>query len=316
MWTILAFCCFHLFFLAGGVTALIFRADQFRDLTGECKDSEGNKPLTYILNEDNPAMYVSIDPAAHAAKISGTKQQQPRRRQQPHERFFSNLMDTPLMRNLNTIEYKAEAAAHVFGGQVSPAANATFNCVLQVQTQLPRGEKSESQYDALSLIIVELDFSNSGVGVGVPGGVGIGGVGDGPGGDGPGGGGGGSGGGGSRQAAPISETLQLSTFGHRSQEVRLVTKPARYTERIWAATNPNFLLSGQLSGFDPVDYRTKVNEQHIVRPEELHSTFDKPASIKVKLASHVYLGPYAFMPLLRRVTCKKIEITRQSWHIA
>lgn len=35
----------------------------------------------------------------------------------------------------------------------------------------------------------------------------------------------------------------------------------------------------QLSGFDSIDYRTKVDAQHIIRPETLHSTFDKPASI-------------------------------------
>ena len=30
-------------------------------MTEECKDKEG-KPINYILNEDNPALYVSIDP--------------------------------------------------------------------------------------------------------------------------------------------------------------------------------------------------------------------------------------------------------------
>ena len=34
---------------------------QFTDLTEECQDKEG-KPINYILNEDNPALYVSIDP--------------------------------------------------------------------------------------------------------------------------------------------------------------------------------------------------------------------------------------------------------------
>ena len=39
------------------------------------------------------------------------------------------------------------------------------------------------------------------------------------------------------------------------------------------------MTSTQLSGFDSIDYRTKVDAQHIIRPETLHSTFDKPASI-------------------------------------
>ena len=34
---------------------------QFTDLTEACQDKEG-KPINYILNEDNPALYVSIDP--------------------------------------------------------------------------------------------------------------------------------------------------------------------------------------------------------------------------------------------------------------
>jgi len=81
----------------------------------------------------------------------------------------------------------------------------------------------------------------------------------------------------------ISVCLQVSTFGHRSPSgvPRRVVKPANYADRLWAAGNPNFLLSGQLSGFDSVDYRTRVDAQHLVRPETLRSTFDKPASIKV-----------------------------------
>ena len=39
---------------------LLFRVDQFTDVSQKCKDND-NK-LTYILNDDKPAMYVSIDP--------------------------------------------------------------------------------------------------------------------------------------------------------------------------------------------------------------------------------------------------------------
>ena len=41
---------------------LLFRADQFKDMTENCRKSNG-KPIRFILNEDNPAMYVSVDPA-------------------------------------------------------------------------------------------------------------------------------------------------------------------------------------------------------------------------------------------------------------
>ncbi len=46
---------------ASTAAGLIFRSDQFREVSPECKASDG-KPLTYILNADNPALYVSIDP--------------------------------------------------------------------------------------------------------------------------------------------------------------------------------------------------------------------------------------------------------------
>ena len=37
---------------------------------------------------------------------------------------------------------------------------------------------------------------------------------------------------------------------------RNVTKNARYSDGIWHShNNPNFLISGQLSGFDSIDYR-------------------------------------------------------------
>jgi hypothetical protein len=41
--------------------ALLFRPDQFKDMTETCRKSNG-KQIRFILNEDNPAMYVSVDP--------------------------------------------------------------------------------------------------------------------------------------------------------------------------------------------------------------------------------------------------------------
>ena len=46
--------------LPGVSRGLIFREDQFTDMTQECLKSDG-KPLRHILNADNPAMYISVD---------------------------------------------------------------------------------------------------------------------------------------------------------------------------------------------------------------------------------------------------------------
>ena len=40
-------------------STFLFRVDQFTDVTKNCKS---DKKLSYILNEDNPAVYISIDP--------------------------------------------------------------------------------------------------------------------------------------------------------------------------------------------------------------------------------------------------------------
>ena len=44
-------------------------------------------------------------------------------------------------------------------------------------------------------------------------------------------------------------------------------------------------MSVSFTGFDSIDYRTKVDAQHIVKPEHLHSTFDKPASITINITN-------------------------------
>ena len=52
---------FLLGFLLPGIShGFIFREDQFTNLMQECLKSDG-KPLRYILNANNPAMYVSVD---------------------------------------------------------------------------------------------------------------------------------------------------------------------------------------------------------------------------------------------------------------
>ena len=41
-----------------------------------------------------------------------------------------------------------------------PSHNETFDCVIHIETELPKGEKSGGKYDALSLIIIELNYSS------------------------------------------------------------------------------------------------------------------------------------------------------------
>ena len=83
------------------------------------------------------------------------------------------------------------------------------------------GDKQAEKYDALSLIIIELDH-NERKSSGAP-------------------------------AVPGTEYpnsgVELVTFGHDGFSRRRVTKRAQYSDRIWPGShNPNFLLSGQLSG--------------------------------------------------------------------
>ena len=43
--------------------------------------------------------------------------------------------------------------------------------------------------------------------------------------------------------------VEIATIGHDGKSKKRVTKKAHYSDRIWAATNPNFLLSGQVSAY-------------------------------------------------------------------
>ena len=63
-----------------------------------------------------------------------------------------------------------------------------------------------------------------------------------------------------------------------------MTRNAQYSDRIWHGhSNPNFLLSGQLSSFDSVDYRAKIDREHIIKPERLYNDFQNPASITLNV---------------------------------
>ena len=101
--------------------SLMFRVDQFSDLTEECRNSEG-KPLTFILNEDTPAMYASVDPSH---KIKSLK----KIRRVDQTKFFTNLAESRILQDL------AQDLKRPW------VINSTFDCVLQIQTELPKGKK-------------------------------------------------------------------------------------------------------------------------------------------------------------------------------
>ena len=135
--------------------------------------------------------------------------------------------------------------------------NKTFDCSVEFETELPKGDKTNGKYDALSLIIVELAH-NSVIPVEYP----------------------------NfnsyldnksgknkrkllKPKRPFPQGLwhipnsrvEVVTSGKNGRTYKNVTKRAQYSERIWPGNNPNFLLSGQLSGFDSIDYRTKIDPQ-------------------------------------------------------
>ena len=193
--------CFLLVLYSELTSGLLFREDQFTDVSQSCKDRD-RKRLRYILNENNPALYISVDPS-HPLKSLNKKLGRVN-----HNKMFQD-MEKNILQNLV---------------EVKRPNNSTFDCTLYVETELPKGDKTGEKYDALSLIIIELNYSAH---------------------------------------LKTPKYIEISTFGHEGHATKKVTKKAHYSDRIWAATNPNFLLSGQLSGFDSIDYRTKVDPQHL-----------------------------------------------------
>ena len=70
------------------------------------------------------------------------------------------------------------------------------------------------------------------------------------------------------------------------------------------------MLSGQLSGLDSTDFKTKVDPEHLVQPETLHSTFDKPASVTINLSkwyydSHIYIVVTSYKYLKNGERCQE-----------
>ena len=115
-----------------------------------------------------------------------------------------------------------------------------FDCKLQFETELPQGDKSGEKYDALSLFIIEYHPSPA-----------------------------------ANVGLVKRPTVEIITLGHEGYKRRSVTKNADYSNRLWPGHNPNFLLSGQLSGLDSSDFKTKA--QWIILPLSgaswKHSTF-------------------------------------------
>ena len=249
---------------------LLFRVDQFTDVSQKCKDND-NK-LTYILNEDKPAMYVSIDPN----KPKGKSTMKNRRDLRPDDilkRFVTtehgeNVINA--MRKFQRLDRSFKDKEFLKNAKIvfkklirnqkqnMQYINNTFDCSLQFETEKPLGDKTSGKYDALSLIIVELSH-NALIPIEIP-----------------------SFGFDNHPTdnhndansnkpprkffnyipSPNSR-VEVITSGKNGRTYKNVTKRAQYSERIWPGNNPNFLLSGQLSGFDSIDYRTKIDHQVI-----------------------------------------------------
>merc|ERR1719412_1030081 len=130
------------------------------------------------------------------------------------------------------------------------STNNTFNCEIEIQTGPPLdNDKEMRETDALSLIILELNYS--------------------------------------RPFDPETDSVQVVTSGYFGRKSSQVVQESNYgTNRVWT-NNPTFLLSGQLTGFDPIEtrHRTRnfVHESHIYSPDRIFSTFDNPASITVTM---------------------------------
>ena len=187
---------------------LIFPEDQFKftNMMQECLKSDG-KPLRYILDANNPAMYVSVDNDNEQQQFSGK----------------------------NSTNY--------------------FDCKLQFETELPKysaifGEK----YDALSLFIIKYHPSQGAFW--------------------------------SQKTASFGlikrPKVEVITSGHQGYNWMGVNKIADYSKTFWLGKNwrfkHNVLRPGQLT-----DFGMKVDPEHLVKPEWLHSTFDKPASISISM---------------------------------
>ena len=267
-----------------GSRGLIFREDQFTDMTQACLKSDG-KPIRHILNADNPAMYVSVDSNHDIKKFKRAERTRLFKKitadQYNQKRFLQDLADgrRQWLTDLKIIQDLAQSRKiHLDldkDGMIDQNATEHFDCILHFETELPRGEKFVEKYDALSLFIIEYHPS---------------------------------------QAAKIGlikkPEVEIMTLGHQGFSRKQVHKTADYSTKLWPGNNPNFLLSGQLTGLDTSDFKTKVDPEHLVKPESLHSTFDRPASVTVNLKrwyydSHIYIVITSYKYLRNGERCQE-----------
>ncbi len=175
-------------------------------------------------------------------------------------------------------EGKIKNSNSELGRVPSPKKNLThhFDCTLQFETEMPNGDKTDGKHDALSMMIIEYHKPTDRVTYQ------------------------------SRQPK-----VEVHTVGNGGAQKKTVNKAAQYSDRFWSGNNnPNFLLSGQLSGFDSIDYRTRVDAEHLVKPKDLYSTFDKPAMLNVKLKNwaadaHIYMVITSYKYLTNGELCQE-----------
>ena len=249
--------------------ALLFRADQFTDVTERCKSE---KKLSYVLSKNQPAMYISIDPNKPRENMKVKK----RKEVLQHDEIFKKFLPIQQDRNeqiFNSIKNfdKFDRFDKKFLNNASAAFtrilktqkelfnlydNKTFDCSVEFKTENPKGVKTPGEYEALSLIIVELAH-NSVIPVEYPN---FNNYFDKP----------------AKNNRKLlkpkrpfpkglwhipNSRVEVVTSRKTGRTNKNVTKKAKYSERIWPGNDPNFLLSGQLSGFDSIDYRTKIDPQ-------------------------------------------------------
>ena len=113
-------------------TALLFRVDQFTDVTKRCKS---DKKFSYILNEDKPAMYISIDPNKPKGKMKVKKHRDIVRHDQLYKRFTTNADKSESV--LNAIKKLKELDKKV-DKKLLKSARKAFETYLKAQTRNTR----------------------------------------------------------------------------------------------------------------------------------------------------------------------------------
>ena len=237
---------------------LFLRVDPFTDVSKEC--SKNDYQLNYILNEDKPAMYISIDPNKSKQKALWVSTMRKLIAEEDDESVINAMKKFQRLgrgsRDKDVLKHIKSAIRKILRkrSQSMHYANKIFDCSLQFETEKPLGDKMGGNYDALSLIIVELshnvlsDFtSNQPPCTKLP----------------------------SYQACTtklpckffnhICPGVEVITSGKNGITYRNVTKRAEYSERIWPGINLRFSSSGRLSGSDSIDNRTKIDPQVILK---------------------------------------------------